>query len=254
MNECWTVPEGVEAVLEPTEGGKKETVYAPWMLAADGAHSTAREQLGIEFAGSSFAHEWYLADVPLRSELEIDRVHIYLRNEGEFLFLIPVIDEAWRARRDTLWRIIVNRPDPLAHLAEAEPAGPAVWESNFHISHRLDATMARGNVYFAGDAAHIHSPAGARGMNLGIEDAWVFSELVRTGRMDEYDHLRRPVDRQVVRRVELLSWIVAAESWLPRFLREHIFPMVLRTPMLRAQIVPALTGLDHELPNLSASA
>jgi 2-polyprenyl-6-methoxyphenol hydroxylase-like FAD-dependent oxidoreductase len=90
----------------------------------------------------------------------------------------------------------------LSRLVEAEQAGQPVWESNFHISHRINATLAKGNVYFAGDAAHIHSPVGARGMNLGLENAWVFAYLVKTNQLHKYDRLRRPVDRQVVRRVE----------------------------------------------------
>jgi len=86
-------------------------------------------------------------------------------------------------------------------------------------------------------------------MNLGIEDAWVFSELVRTNRLSDYDRLRRPVDRQVVRQVELLSRIVSAESLLTRFFRTFLFPRVINIPFLRARMVPIVTGLDHELPD-----
>jgi 2-polyprenyl-6-methoxyphenol hydroxylase-like FAD-dependent oxidoreductase len=106
-----------------------------------------------------------------------------------------------------------------------------------------------GNVYFAGDAAHVHSPIGARGMNLGLEDAWVFAELVRTDRLRAYDQLRRTVDQRVVRRVELLSRLVSAGSGFTRFLRAFVFPPAVTLPFVRGLMVRTVSGLDHELPD-----
>jgi 2-polyprenyl-6-methoxyphenol hydroxylase-like FAD-dependent oxidoreductase len=63
---------GVEAVLEPTGGGPREVVQCPWLLAADGARSTVRQQVGVQFVGSSFPREWHLADAPLRTDLAAD--------------------------------------------------------------------------------------------------------------------------------------------------------------------------------------
>ena len=159
--ECRTLADGVEATLEHSDDGSREVVSCPWMLAADGAHSTAREQMGVKFPGSSFAIEWHLIDVPLRTALAPDLVHIFFLTGGAFLLVLRVVDDV---RHDgvPLWRVLGNRPDPLSWLAGAEPTGQPVWTSSFHIAHRLNATFATGGVYFAGDAAHIHSPAGAR--------------------------------------------------------------------------------------------
>jgi 2-polyprenyl-6-methoxyphenol hydroxylase-like FAD-dependent oxidoreductase len=99
-----------------------------------------------------------------------------------------------------------------------------------------------------GDAAHIHSPMGARGMNLGLEDAWVFAHLFCEGRLDQYNNLRRPVDRGVVHQVELLSRIVAGDSLAFRLLRRVVFPSALRIPFLRNRMMKTLTGPDHDLP------
>ncbi len=109
-----------------------------------------------------------------------------------------------------------------------------------------------GNIYFAGDAAHIHSPMGARGMNLGLEDAWVFAQLVRAGRLSEYDRRRHAVDRRVVRQVKVLSRVIAAESWFPRLVRAVLSPTALKLPFLRGRMLRTLTGLDHELPLITA--
>jgi 2-polyprenyl-6-methoxyphenol hydroxylase-like FAD-dependent oxidoreductase len=94
---------------------------------------------------------------------------------------------------------------------------------------------------------------GARGMNLGLEDAWVFSELLRTGRLAEYHDLRYEVDKSVVHRVELLTRMVAAESPLSRLMREFAFPVAVRTPVLRGRMLAAVTGLDHDLPDFSGN-
>ncbi len=121
------------------------------------------------------------------------------------------------------------------------------------MAHRLNATLAKDGVYFAGDAAHVHSPVGARGMNLGLEDAWVFSELVRTGRLSEYNRLRRPVDQDVVKRVERISRMAAAETAGQRFIRRFVFPVVAALPQVRSRMVKAITGLDHDLPSFAAA-
>jgi 2-polyprenyl-6-methoxyphenol hydroxylase-like FAD-dependent oxidoreductase len=251
---CRNLCDGVEATLEPTAGSAREVVLCQWLLAADGAHSIVRQQLGIDFAGSSFAHEWYLADAPLRTSLADDQAHVFFLDGGAFLFLIRVVNDVRNdPAGERLWRVITNRPDPLSLLVQAEPTGPPVWASGFHISHRIDTTLAAGRVYFAGDAAHVHSPVGARGMNLGLEDAWVFAELARAGRLAEYDRLRRPVDRQVVRQVEIMSRIASAESPLFQFLRAFVFPTATRIPFVRSRMVRTVTGLDHELPHVAAA-
>jgi 2-polyprenyl-6-methoxyphenol hydroxylase-like FAD-dependent oxidoreductase len=251
---CRNLDDGVEAALEPSTGGPREVAQYPWLLAADGAHSFVRQQLGIAFLGSSLANEWYLADAPLRTALAEDQAHVFFFGGGEFLFLVRMVDDVWQSRSgERLWRAFGNRPEPLSRLVQAEPAGPPVWISSFHISHRINATLSAGRIYFAGDAGHVHSPAGARGMNLGLEDAWVFAELVRANRRSEYDRLRRPVDRRVVRQVERLSRVVAAESRWDRFVRAFLFPAATRIPFIRSRMVATLTGLDHPLPKLSAT-
>jgi 2-polyprenyl-6-methoxyphenol hydroxylase-like FAD-dependent oxidoreductase len=251
--QCRSAADHVEVALEPSAGGPREIVRPPWLLAADGAHSVVRQQLGVGFPGSSLSDKWYLADVPLKTGLAPNLAHVFFLDGGAFLFLIRVVDDARNEPpRDAVWRVVGNRSDLTSQLVRAEQAGPPLWESSFRIAHRINATLATGGVYFAGDAAHIHSPIGARGMNLGLEDAWVFSELVRTGRMSEYERLRRPIDRRVVRQVDLLSRIASAESPLFHFLRRFLFPVATSLPFIRSRMAAAVTGLDHSLPSLIA--
>ncbi len=245
--ECRNIEGGAEVALEPMgESDARDVFTCPWVLAADGAHSTVRERLKVAFDGSSFRHDWYLADAPMRTDLAEDRAHLLFMDDGSFQFMVRVVDKQWDGQAAPVWRVIGNRPDPLHRLTHAEPAGEPVWTSAFGISHRLATPMMLGAVYFAGDAAHIHSPVGARGMNLGIEDAWVFAELVRTNALLQYERMRRPVDHQVVRRVRQLSRLASGETAVHRLARRTFLPKALRVPMVRSRMLATVTGLDHD--------
>lgn len=248
MTRCQNNAGGVDVDLKHIANDSPESVASPWLLAADGARSVARKQLGVDFNGATFPGEWYLVDAPLNTVLSPEYAHIIFCRDGSFVFVMPVFgDEQFESSHGLLWRVLGSRPDPLAQLEGAEPAGAPVWESSFHVAHRINAELSVGNVYFAGDAAHIHSPMGARGMNLGVEDAWVFANLVRTGRLSEYNALRRPVDQRVVHEVEFFSKLIASDAAPFRFARRYVLPIVARTP-LQARIKRTVTGLDHPLP------
>jgi 2-polyprenyl-6-methoxyphenol hydroxylase-like FAD-dependent oxidoreductase len=246
---CRNQPDGtVEAVLQHPHHGRSETVTCPWLLAADGAHSTTRESTGVTFRGSSLQHRWHLIDGSLHTRLDASLAHAFFYDHG-FLFLIRVIDDAAsRSATPPIWRVISNHRALLSRIPESEVAGPPVWTSEFHVSHRITAQFQAGNIYFAGDAAHIHSPIGARGMNLGIEDAWVFSELVRTRQLHRYEALRKDVDGLIVKRIERLSRIISSESVIARLIRSVAPPLVAKLPALQHRLLPVLTGLDHDLP------
>jgi 2-polyprenyl-6-methoxyphenol hydroxylase-like FAD-dependent oxidoreductase len=238
----------VVAELKRSSDGAVETVECSWMLAADGARSAARKALNIEFGGGSFEKPWYLADVPLQTSLAEDWAYVFFLPDGGFRFLIRVVDETVEPSRGAkLWRVIGDSPALLDRIPGATPAGAPVWSSEFHISHRINRRLQVGNVYFAGDAAHIHSPMGARGMNLGLEDAWVFSQLVQTGQIERYDAVRKPVDAAVVKRIELLSRVVVGESWTMRLARPAVMRWLVKLPPVQRRFLAAVTGLDHPL-------
>jgi 2-polyprenyl-6-methoxyphenol hydroxylase-like FAD-dependent oxidoreductase len=250
MVACRNTADGVEVELKNSATGASETVVAPWLLAADGAHSVARHQLNVDFPGSSFDHKWHLCDVPLRTTLAQDRAHIAFTEHG-FLFIMRVVGDDELATGDPLWRVLGNSED-FMQIAERDldlkAAAAPIWSSSFHVAHRLNAQMQVGNVCFAGDAAHIHSPMGARGMNLGIEDAWVFAKLALDGRLQEYGGMRHPVDQGVVKRVEFFSRMVKGESAGSRAARLFAAGVLSRIPLLEKQILKTVAGLDHPLP------
>jgi len=226
--------------------GETEIARPAWVLGAEGAHSVVRDSLHIGFPGHALTQPWSLMDVPLDGDIDAAAAHIRLFDDGGFLFMLRAVTDIRTETPPYLWRLIGNSPDLPGRLRDARPAGSPTWTSTFHISHRIADHFCRGQAYLAGDAAHIHSPLGARGMNLGIEDAWVFAEQAKHGRLSHYGHLRRQVDHDVVRRIEALTTLVLGrQPWL-RGVRDMILPAVLNLP-IRTQILRTLAGLDHNL-------
>ncbi len=236
--------DGMDVTL--SVNGETQIVRPPWILAADGAHSVVRDSLHIGFPGHTLPEAWSLMDVPLEGDIDPNAAHIRLFDDGGFLFMLRTVADARVEKPPYLWRIIGNGTDLFERLRDVLPAGEPVWSSSFHISHRIADHLCRGKAFLAGDAAHIHAPIGARGMNLGIEDAWVFAELAAKGRLDHYGHLRRHVDHDVVRRVETLTALVLGKTAWLRGLRNLMLPAVLNLP-LRSQILRTMAGLDHAL-------
>jgi 2-polyprenyl-6-methoxyphenol hydroxylase-like FAD-dependent oxidoreductase len=219
------------------------------MLAADGAHSTVRESLGIPFSGSTLAHVWRLADVHIETGLPEDRAHVFLLSTG-FLFALRVVSGEPASAEEPLWRVITDAGDPVESIRELGigrlPQAP-VWHSEFHIAHRIVDRMSVGPFHLAGDAAHVHSPIGARGMNLGIEDAWAFAELASRDELHRYGGLRHAVDEAVVRRIGLITRFVSSEARWRRAVRQLAVRMLPRVGFARRQMLRMVTGLDHPL-------
>ncbi len=238
-----------QANLVHVETQANETIEAPWILATDGAHSIARKSVHVPFPGDTYDRAWVLDDIPLATDFAPDRAHIKLQDDG-FLFMLPVFTGEEKPGEPTVWRVIGNYPEPLSQLTESTPVGESLWNSSFHIAHRLVESMNVGKVYFAGDAAHLHSPVGARGMNLGIEDAWVFAELAKRDELALYHQQRWPVDNAIVSRIRTITGYVKAETFIKRTLRNLLAPKMLRWKSVRETMLKTVSGLDHPVPLL----
>ena len=227
---------GVDVAL--TDGS---TVRVPVLLAADGAHSVIRKALALDFPGDGWDEPWQLLDVDLTGP-SADEGWIDLQPEGPFVCL-PFSGRTFR--------LIGFGPPLLERLPRGWSAGTIHWASDFHISHRMVERMAVGRVCLAGDAAHIHSPIGARGMNLGIEDAFVFAACAadflsgQGDRLADYARLRHPVDAAVVRNVRALTGAVRSASPVADLGRRLLLPVIARLPFVLNRVLKVGMGLDH---------
>ncbi|HLV57296.1 MAG TPA: FAD-dependent monooxygenase [Natronosporangium sp.] len=230
--------------------GRTEVATSRYLVGCDGAHSTVRRLSGIAFHGGTYPRTFVLADlavdgVPGRGAadgLDPGAAHAFLSRTG-VLFFFPLGHPA-------PWRLIAMRPpgDPtpagapvaladLQALADAHRAGvrlrDPVWMTNFRLHHKVAVRYRRGRVFLAGDAAHIHSPAGGQGMNTGIQDAvnlgWKLAQVAR-GRagddlLDTYESERLPVGRAVLRLTDRAFTAATSTNRLVAFARTRIVPL-----------------------------
>ena len=233
-------PSGIIATLEHMDGSVEE-VKASYVIDAEGAHSIIRDTLDLDFKGKTFEETFVLGDVHIEANLPNSDFHIFSSEQG-FLGLFPL--------GGSEFRLIASHPltDPaqsaapelneLQTIYDQRSHIPArlrhlTWSSFFHINSRMVEKLRVSRIFLAGDAAHIHSPAGAQGMNTGIQDAmnlgWKLA-LVLHGRapetlLDTYEQDRLPVMRSIVARTETLTDILGAHSVL-RGLFVHLTPWI----------------------------
>jgi 2-polyprenyl-6-methoxyphenol hydroxylase-like FAD-dependent oxidoreductase len=234
-----------------------ETVRASYVVGADGMHSAVREQAGIGFAGESYGQSFVLADVRLDWELEDTEVMLYLSPAGLVVAaplpggrhrIVATVDEApERPDRDHIQALLDAR-GPQKRPARVEDV---VWSSRFRVHHRLADRYREGRILLAGDAAHVHSPAGGQGMNTGIQDAVALAarlaDVLRGGAdertLDEYEAERRPVAADVVAFTHRATLVATVDHPGVRGLRNAALRIIDRIPAVRRKLALNISGL-----------
>lgn len=226
------------AVLVGADGRQTRETF-DIVIGADGAHSAVRHAAGFGFAGKAFSETFYLADFDYGHDLGIDR--------AEVRFLDPGVIGRLLVTSSTVRYIstLADFRDRIEHPAEVV-AVP--WESEFHVSFRHVDRMSRGSVFLIGDAAHIHSPVGGRGMNLGIEDACWLAWLISQGRQREFSDLRLPSVRAVVSQTETLTRMILMRNPLMLAARNALLPLAAALPFVRRRAMAGVHGVDTPPP------
>jgi 2-polyprenyl-6-methoxyphenol hydroxylase-like FAD-dependent oxidoreductase len=232
----------VDATLA-LHGGGTETVRAKYLVGCDGAHSKVRELLGLTFTGGlgKFPQLFMLADVDVDWDMpEGHLIRFMHETDGRMdnmLVSVPLHGTS-RYRLATMAppRFFAQTggkdapPGFSEELAEptladvqvaldqmAPPGSRAAnlrWSSVFRISHGIVDRYREGRVFVAGDAAHLHPPAGGQGMNTGIQDAWNLAwklalavrGVAATGLLDSYETERRPEGEEIVGRAVRMAF------------------------------------------------
>jgi len=229
--------------------GSEEGIEAAWLLGCDGAHSAVRHGLKMTFQGEQYEEEFLLADVKVDSELATDEAHLFLSKEG-LLAYFPFAGGRGRIIADERPGTKHELKEPtLEELREIVKrrchrrldVSDAVWTAWFRISHRMVERYGSGRVYLAGDAAHIHSPAGGQGMNTGIQDAFNLGwkvALVARGEagprlLDSYEAERMPVARSVVAITDRMTRMATAQNAALQHLRDWLLPVLTGIPYVK---------------------
>jgi 2-polyprenyl-6-methoxyphenol hydroxylase-like FAD-dependent oxidoreductase len=231
-------------------------VTARFVVGADGMHSAVRELAGIPFSGGSYDESFALADVRLSGAVPSDEVILYFSPAG-MVVVAPLPGGVHRIVATVAQA--PEQPDTAFVQALLDTRGPqrqpavvheVLWGSRFRVHHRIADAYRAGRVVLAGDAAHVHSPAGGQGMNAGILDATSLADALVAalagddGALDAYGALRRPVAGQIVALADRLTRMATIRPGL-RGLRNLLLSTVARLPAVRQQLAWRLSGLVY---------
>ena len=229
--------------------GREITVRGAYAIGADGAHSVVRKALGLPFEGSKYAQTFLLADC--RVEWPGDRpldhacfrvfmngssIGLFLPLDGAACSRVMATDHSGKADAGGAEASHMDLPELQAAFSRATGMdarlSDPVWTTRYRAHHRGVDRYREGRAFVAGDAAHIHSPAGGQGMNTGLQDAanlaWKLAAVLRHGAapdlLDTYDAERRPVGVQVVATSDRMfsaaagqtGWRATARDWIAR--------------------------------------
>jgi 2-polyprenyl-6-methoxyphenol hydroxylase-like FAD-dependent oxidoreductase len=232
----------VRAVLRSGDG-TEEVVRASYLIAADGSHSVIRKMLGLPFTGKALTQNYVLGDLYLAGGIAQDQLSIFLARNG-FLAIFPMVDGRFRFMATDPDGIIGDAGDPtlddIQRLYDRVAHIPAQlynlnWSSRFRINSRHMTSLRAGRVFFGGDAAHVHSPAGGQGMNAGIQDminlSWKLA-MVMQGRakpelLDTYQTDRLPAIRQLVRMTERATKVFNSTNPIAHAALTRLAPLAL---------------------------
>ncbi|MEV6780058.1 FAD-dependent monooxygenase [Streptomyces syringium] len=243
--------------------GGTATLRARYVVGADGVRSTVRQALGIPFPGKSVLRSIMLGDVRLAAP---PREMPVFSNVAEGICLILPFGDGWY--RIIAWERHSDVPadapvelDDLRAITRAAfgtdfGAHDARWTSRFHSDERQVPRYRDGRVFLAGDAAHVHSPAGGMGMNAGMQDAanlsWKLAAVL-AGRaddtlLDSYHDERHPVGAMVVRLSGAILRGAVTDSTVVRGLRRGAAVALRYVPRLTRRPALLVSGLGIRYP------
>ena len=210
-----------------------------YLIGADGAHSMTRQFAGFAFSGTSYPIVFALADIHYQQPRDPTAATIELVPGGA-VASFPI--DAHTVRH------VGTSADVVTLVRNRRSGSELIWDSNFHVSFRHVDALSNGPVFLAGDAAHVHSPVGGRGMNLGIEDAAWLAWLIETGETERYNELRLPAAKRVINFTRTQTDQLFQGGHLSGFARRNLAPLMLAIPFVEQFALRRLTGLDTPAP------
>jgi 2-polyprenyl-6-methoxyphenol hydroxylase-like FAD-dependent oxidoreductase len=229
-----------------------ETVRARYAVGADGMHSAVRDRAGIGFGGDSYAQSFVLADVRLDSGLPDREIQLFLSAAGLVVLaplpdgrhrFVATLDEAPEHPDAADVQALLDARGPRRNRAIVREAG---WSSRFRVHHRIAGRYRAGRVFLAGDAAHVHSPAGGQGMNIGIQDAAELARRILDGTEDGYEAARRPVAAGVLTMTDRMTRVATLRAPAARLVRNAALLAAGRSGAARRGLAMNLSELSTD--------
>lgn len=235
---------GVRARVKDA-AGTIQSIEAKYLAGCDGPKSLVRHQLGLSFEGSTFERTFYVADSRIQGNLSHAALNVCFAKDAFVVFFPLKGDQRFRVvgvfpeefKKDE-GEVLYEEIETKIHeqskldlrLYDVE------WFSTYKVHTRHASSFSKDRCFLLGDAAHIHSPAGAQGMNTGIQDAynlaWKLALVIR-GQADElilktYNEERLENARHLLKTTDRMFEFAAGTDWLLEFLRTTVLPPIAR--------------------------
>jgi 2-polyprenyl-6-methoxyphenol hydroxylase-like FAD-dependent oxidoreductase len=264
----------VTAALKLPDGTERK-ITAAWVAGCDGARSAVRELSGITFPGAAYEHVFFVADTVVTGTMAPDEVNVYLWRSGFHLFfpmrgedhwrIVGILPPTLRGGDDVTFEHVI--PSLRGEAGAGLSFKTCTWFSTYRISHRSASRFRDRRCFLLGDAAHIHSPVGAQGMNTGLQDAYnlgwklalVVSGQADAALLDSYEEERVPVARRLLSTTDRAFRLVVSDSRLAGLLRTQILARIAAFAMSRERIqraafrVVSQIGIHYRTSPLSKS-
>jgi 2-polyprenyl-6-methoxyphenol hydroxylase-like FAD-dependent oxidoreductase len=270
VEEVAEVGDGLRA--SAMRGGRLVALRAAYVVGCEGLRSAVRESAGIAFEdGAPYEEVFQLGDVELDSQLDRSTAHHFIGRRGVTV-AVPLPHGRWRIAGYLDGEDPDGKPDAerlqrlLRECGHSDVTVTATyWTSSFRVVRRLAERFRAGRMLVAGDAAHVHSPAGGQGLNTGMQDthnlAWKLALVVRGAARDElldsYEAERRPVAQRILRMTQMQDqYLFGARSVLVRAIRNGALRMLDSTGLMESQVIPDLAQvrLDYKASPLTGGS
>ncbi|MBA2334555.1 MAG: FAD-dependent monooxygenase [Blastocatellia bacterium] len=243
--ESFTQDESSATANIKTDNGETETIEAKFLVGCDGAKSPVRRTLGLTFEGSTFERMYYVADVQIDWKFSHDAGHGFLLKNSMLAFFPMTGENQWRIVGTFPEEFAKDEGDILYEEIEEQIRQDAEldlditnvnWFSTYKVHTRSVNKFSVGRCFLAGDSAHIHTPAGAQGMNTGIQDgynlAWKIAMALQGNAdakiLETYNDERLENAKNLLETTDRMFELAVSPKLFISYLRTHIFPYIAR--------------------------
>jgi 2-polyprenyl-6-methoxyphenol hydroxylase-like FAD-dependent oxidoreductase len=228
-----------------------------YVLACDGSKSRVRELMNVPFDGSEYDTPYIIADGVLNWSGDLKAGHVFVSEGGYIMFFplpnnrcrVVVDDRSGKLKPSDLTVDVINEHITQKGIRDAIFSEPS-WLTITRFSRKLIDNYRHGNVFFSGDASHVHSPFGGQGLNTGLQDAynlgWKVSHTIKYNASPDllasFNSERRPVAQIVLAKTDQQMKLLSVSNVVMKFLRDRIIPRIARTKKFQQQVVGQASG------------